>query len=779
MDQRGRDHTNRSAAGRIRPRLIQCLAAGLAATGLALALWGAGWLGTWEGRAWDMRARLLSRWDRPHPDIRLILVDQASLDWGREVGNWPWPWPREVQAAIVDYCRRAGARAVAMDILYTEPSVYGVADDAALAAALAAHGATVGAVFLGREAGGVGQWPAEIPVPDFRLKTESDGAGVPPAAVFTRATLPIPEIAAGFRYLSNVQMAPDPDGVYRRLRPFGVFDGHPLPALGLAVFLAGAEAGAPSAEAGTPSAGAGAPSAGAGTPSAGVAAPSSGVGAHSAGGDAHPVEARLAPGLLRIGQRRIPLDAGGEAIARYRGPASVYPAYNAAAVIQAEIRARDRALNGAGQADASPADAIAADLAGKYALVGYSAPGLYDLRPSPTGGVYPGVAIHATFLDNLLSDDFIRSAPPWSVIALTAALALLCSAGMAVCDRPGALAGVGLISLAAPVALAAAAYFRSLWLPLAVMELAMVGAIFGSLAVRYATEGRQKRFIKSAFAQYLSPAVIEGLIRNPDQLKLGGERRTLSIFFSDLEGFTTISEGLPPEALTDLLNTYLSAMTDIITEEGGTVDKYEGDAIIAFWNAPLPLAAHAAHCVRSALRCQRRLAQMRPALAERFGKPLHMRIGMNTGDASVGNFGSQTKFDYTMIGDAVNLAARLEGANKQFGIYTMISEATRVAAGDAFACRRLGRIAVKGREHQPVTVHEPMFREDYESRREILIRFETGLDAWVAGRFSEAGAIFSTIAEADPPAAAYAEMCAILADDPPDAWDGVWVLRTK
>ncbi len=229
--------------------------------------------------------------------------------------------------------------------------------------------------------------------------------------------------------------------------------------------------------------------------------------------------------------------------------------------------------------------------------------------------------------------------------------------------------------------------------------------------VNYSTEGRQKRYIKNAFKQYLSPAVIEQLISHPERLKLGGERRELSIFFSDLQGFTSISEGLSPEELTALLNEYLSAMTDIIQEEGGTVDKFEGDAIIAFWNAPLDLDDHALRAVRSALRCQESLARMRPAFRERVGKDLYMRIGINTGPAVVGNMGSHSRFDYTVLGDAVNLAARLEGINKQFKTYTMISQATLEQMADAFPVRELSRVAVVGRK-EPVTVYEPMFEEE-------------------------------------------------------------------
>jgi len=219
-------------------------------------------------------------------------------------------------------------------------------------------------------------------------------------------------------------------------------------------------------------------------------------------------------------------------------------------------------------------------------------------------------------------------------------------------------------------------YRLGFWLPLVVQETGVAVTLFSAGLIYYTTEGRQKAFIKSAFKQYLSPAVIEQIIVHPERLKLGGERRELSIFFSDLEGFTGLSEGLDPEALTNLLNVYLTAMTDIIQEEGGTVDKYEGDAIIAFWNAPLEQQDHAVRCVRAVLRCQAKLAEMRPKFKEIIGKDLKMRIGVNTGHAVVGNMGSHSRFDYTMIGDAVNLAARLEGINKQFGTYVLISEST-------------------------------------------------------------------------------------------------------
>ena len=470
-----------------------------------------------------------------------------------------------------------------------------------------------------------------------------------------------------------------------------------------------------------------------------------------------------------MGKRRIPVDDRGNTILNFRGPSGTHKTYSAAAVIQSELRLRN------GEAPIIHGTDLFRD---RYVFFGFSAPGLYDLRPTPTSGVYPGVEVHATALDNLLSGDFLRPAPKAFLLALTFFLTLF--AGVATARATGITKSL-LINgffLILPIFMAGAAYRTGFWLPLVVQEIAVAVTLFSAGVIYYTTEGRQKLFIKNAFKQYLSPAVIEELIQHPERLKLGGERRLLSIFFSDLEGFTGISEGLDPEALTNLLNEYLSAMTDIIHEEGGTVDKYEGDAIIAFWNAPLPQADHAERCVRAALRCQAKLAMMRPALRERVGKDLRMRIGINSGPAVVGNMGSHTRFDYTMLGDAVNLAARLEGINKQFGTYTVISQATLELLNGSVPVREIARVSVVGRK-EAVTIFEPMVSGEFSARADDLKIFAGGLEAFYLGRFAEAEAVFATLADRDPAARAYITKCRSLIEDPPEAWNGVWVVTTK
>lgn len=705
-------------------KLLQGLAVAALAALLGLGLWTSGWLELWEARTWDWRVRLLAKPGARTDDIRLILLDQGSLDWGKNVNGLGWPWPREIYAAVSSFCKRAGAKALAIDVLFTEPSKYGVADDQAFARAAAEYGRVTSALFLGASNGESLSWPAHIKAPSTPVAGLQAWAETPSgkAAQLPRAAFPVAEIAEAMAALGNVQLDPDPDGVYRRAQPLRLFDGKPIPILGLALGLAGGDL----------------------------------------------ADLTIQERLLSIQDARFPLDKDGALLLNFRGPIQVYQAVNAAAVIQSELQLR------AG-AEPSVDPAFFKD---KYVLYGYTAPGLYDLRSTPMSGVYPGVGVHATLLDNLLSGDAIRPAPDWAVLVMILAAALL--TGLTSSFFTGAWQGVALLpaQFGLPLAGVLIAYRSGLQLPLLAQEIAVLAALLAAGAANYATEGRQKRFIKGAFRQYLSPAVIEELIQNPERLKLGGERRELSIFFSDLQGFTAISEGLAPEQLTELLNEYLTAMTELIYEEGGTVDKFEGDAIIAFWNAPLEQPDHAARAMRAALRCQERLAELRPHFARLVGQELRMRVGLNSGPAVVGNMGSHSRFDYTMLGDSVNLASRLEGANKQFGSYVMSSEAALLAAGPAFAARELGLIGVVGRK-EPVRVFEPMRPEAYAARQEIYERFGLGLSLFYQGEFAKAKPLFEAQAASDPPSAALARKCRELLETPPESWSGVWTMSSK
>lgn len=287
---------------------------------------------------------------------------------------------------------------------------------------------------------------------------------------------------------------------------------------------------------------------------------------------------------------------------------------------------------------------------------------------------------------------------------------------------------------------------------------------------------KEKNLVTSALSQYVSSKVVEQIMADPTRLQLGGERKTLSIFFSDLEGFSRLAERLEPEPLTALLNDYLTDMSNIILDEGGTLDKYQGDGIVAFWNAPLDQPDHAACACRAALRCQQRLAERAEEFTSRAGGVLKARIGLHTGEVVVGNIGSKVRFDYSILGDAANLASRLENANKLFGTSIMVSEATWLQAGGDidFIGREIGMIKVAGR-NTPVKVFELQNQTSNASPPD-LTAYREALGLCHANLWTKAGALFNAMPD-DPVCQAYAEQCRKA--QALGEWDGVWLMDSK
>jgi adenylate cyclase len=725
-------------------RVWQALIVGAGAAAVALILWTAGFLDLWEFAVWRWRVDFFAGPGAATSRIKLILLDQKSLDWAQKENGWSWPWPREVYTPIIDFCVRSGAKAVVFDMLFTEPSVYGVDDDRKFGAAISRTPVFVAPLFLGKKSGNAKTWPSEIPE-TFPLKIANLDewlAGLSPGSmkdlVIPEAKFPVPEVYMNSTVLGSVTQGPDFDGIFRRYQLFNVYDDHVISSLSLAAFLAGETAEISRSH-----------------PSA-----------HSEITVSRK-EMRIRDDCLQAAGRCIPMDAHGKAVLRFRGPSETYGTFSAAAVIQSELRLRR------GEKPVIENPSIFKDC---YVLLGASAPGLLDLRPTPISKVSPGVELHATMLDNLMSGDFLRETPKWFCFVTTLSLALL-SIGLVVAGRgawQSALA-VG-IFLPLPWLIGLLAYPLGYWWPVMVHGVATAVAVTGGVFLNYANEGRQKSFIKKAFKYYLNPEVIDRILKDPAKLRLGGERRELSILFSDLKGFSSISEKLDPQTLTDLLNEYLSDMTDIILDEGGTLDKYEGDAIIAFWNAPLDQPDHARRACRAAIRCQLRLEARRDEFLERTGALLHARIGIHTGQVVVGNMGSKKRFNYTIFGDAANLASRLEGANKVFGTRTMVSETTWSGTEGEFLGREIGLIRVVGRE-APVRVFELIGLPGDRPRRGME-KFREALALYYARDLPGALGIFRNLPD-DPVAAAYANHCENLLNEPVTSWDGVWNLKDK
>ena len=653
-----------------------------------------------ENKTYDARMVYTASAFMPSDDICFIGIDQDSLNRAQEERGWSWPWPREAYGMIADYLHAGNAKSLTFDVLFTEPSVYGNADDEAFAKACKDWGKVVNTMYHSATAG------AEV-------------------------LLPIQSIKESAALIGSTVSAKDSDDMIRRARLYYEANGEKYAALGLAPLLLEEE------------------------------------------NSSLPTD-----DCIDGYESSLPLDKDGTLLLRYKGSIDRYAHYSAYDI----IKSYDAYLKGE-EAEIPPDNFEDA-----FVYFIFYAPGLFDICATPISKVYPGAGVHITLLDGILNNSFITPLPEIAVYVymfICALLAMLCVRGANAASKRGLLLIVLSLILfpAAMCVLSVFLFSKNIWIPVVAPLLCYVLSIFGSIIVSYGLEGKQKQFIKNAFSQYLSPAVIDSLIANPHNLKLGGEKRHISIFFSDVQSFTSLSEKLTPEKLTELLNQYLTEMTNIILASGGTIDKYEGDAIIAFWNAPSNQENHAQRAIEAAIECQARLEELSAEFTKKVGRPLWTRIGINTGDAIVGNMGSNLRFDYTMLGDSVNLASRLEGLNKQFGTYLMCSLQTKteaVKAGCALKWRELGKVAVVGKK-EAVTVFEPITQAVYKKKEKVYKGFSFALKLFYQGKFLEAKKYFDVLSRYDPPSRSYSERCALLLQEGVDSknWNGVWVASSK
>ncbi len=411
-------------------------------------------------------------------------------------------------------------------------------------------------------------------------------------------------------------------------------------------------------------------------------------------------------------------------------------------------------------------------------IVAATAVGAFDHSPSPFHQQLPGAEVHATFLDNAIADDFLEEEDLFMVLVLllpwVPALLYRRSLGLLVSVCSGlllALAAGYVVLLAGGLIFPFVAVALSLFFPFAYI------AVEKGLA-----EGREKKWIKNTFGQYLSPKVVDVITKDPSKLSLGGEKRDMTAFFLDIAGFTTMSEKMTPEQLTQMLNEYLSALTDVVLRNDGVVDKYIGDCIMAFWNAPLDQKDHRRLAVLAAVDCQSAMTRINRELTRFEIKP-SCRIGLNSGPMVVGNMGSRTRLSYTVMGDSVNLASRLEGANKFFHSKIMASEYTFEDLKDQFDHRYLGSIRVVGKAI-PVKVYEPFARkgEAPAEVKEMLGHYEAGIGKFYKGDYKASIKDFKAALAAlpgDGPSQYYIETAEAYAKEPPKDWDKSFKLTSK
>lgn len=431
---------------------------------------------------------------------------------------------------------------------------------------------------------------------------------------------------------------------------------------------------------------------------------------------------------------------------------------------------------------------------------------LQDLAPTPFDkNPVPKVGVHGNVLKTLLSGRFIRHAPPWfeiaAVLVLTAVVTGLVLSG----GRRGLWSRV--VAMAVVAGYAGAAFWVFARWDVVVPLIAPLGAAlstsFLAVIAQLIIEEKQKGRIKDMFGTYVAPELVNRMIVSGEEPKLGGVEADITAYFSDIRDFSTFSEKLTPPRLVELMNEYLTACTDLVQAEGGTLDKYVGDAVVAIYGAPLPLPDHAHRACCAALNVHKRVAELRAKWTGEGDKwpsivrLLQTRIGLNSGPAVVGNMGSATRFNYTMMGDTVNLGARMETGAKTYGVFTMVTETTRQACetqgGDHVVFRYLDRIQVKGR-HQPVPIHEAVgFKEDVsDATLECIALFEQASKLYHEQRWAEALALFRRSADREPnypgltpgvvtnPSLVFVERCIYMLGHPPGAaWDGVFVMKSK
>ncbi len=631
----------------------------------------------------------------------------------KEVGRWPWS--REVTARLVRSLADCGAKVVAVDMVFSEQQ--GEVQDRALARAVAASGNVVLGYFFRDEEQKIDPLALEqIAAAKVKFLRIEDGVSAVPLPEFPSLDANIPVVGAGALDFGFFNAIPDDDGLFRKSPLLMMYDGNIYPSLGLKAL------------------------------------------GRYLGKDVMVDVAGFGVRSVALGSLSLPVNEQGALSLNYYGPGGSFPTISAADVLAGKV----------------PVNA----LRGKLVFLGTTETAIYDMRATPFDPALPGVEIHATVAANALDKRFLLRDGRTFGLEMACMFFLPILLAFLLSNAPRTLVGLVYFVLGCGFYFVLNyLLFKHVSLDLSVIfPIVPVGLTYvGAEAYRNLVMEKRGRYLKKAFSSYVSPQLVEEIVKNPERLKLGGEKREVSILFSDIRGFTTLSEAVSPEDLVQLLNEYLSPMTHIILEERGTLDKYIGDAIMAIFNAPLDVAGHAAYACRSAVRMLDRLATLNAEFAKRGIPRIEIGVGINTGEAVVGNMGADMRFDYTAIGDNVNLASRLEGLTKQYGAHIIVSDATREGAGDDFTFREIDLVRVKGKQ-KPVAVFELMV-----DNHAIVAPFAEGLALYRGKNFAGALRLFSELAEGgDKASALYAERCRDFLMDPPGAgWDGVFVARTK
>jgi adenylate cyclase len=718
------------AARKELPRYAQALLSGAAVAVFVGLLQLTGLLSLWELRARDLRTQWTLRPERKEsdpfvrPDLFMINVTNESLRLMDETQSQKWPWDRETQSYMVAACTHGKASVILYDFTLDE---VGNTEDEKMMVKAVQTGPPVyfaGRFLQTRESIAKERPDQETLLKKFAIEVENDGSVSVPER-YDYVMFPTPNLCKAASGVCDVSTPRDPDGILRRYRLFSRYKGRYYPSFALAALMVREKAS----------------------------------------------KIVVRDRQLMVGSATVALEPDGSVLLRYYPPGKSFAWKAAWNVIN-------------GMADLAAGEKSRFDfsqLEGRVVIVGTSAAGLTDLRVTPVTPVMPGPEIHLTALSNVLSGDFLRETPGW-VSVLFFSLAAL---GISLATRFTSAAvggGIAAATMAAAVGLSVALY-NARWIVDLVPQLLAIGLAFAATsAVNFLHEGRQRQRIKRDFQHYVSPKVVEKILKNPDALSLKGERKMLTMFFMDFAGFTSMSELLDPLELVDLISEYHNEAAEEIFKTEGTIDKYMGDAIMAFWNDPIDQADHALRACLTAVSAQKRLRIMAVKMKERGLPEMRARIGINTGIATVGNMGAKNQVGYTVIGDEVNLASRLEGVNKEFGTEIIVSEATCLPARDRLDVRDLALIKVKGKK-VPVRIFEliGLKGEAPPERLEKVKRFEEAFADFRARRFNKAWETFLSLSQkGDRASEVYVGLCERFMSEPPPAdWDGSYQMEHK
>jgi len=688
-------------------------------------------------------------------DDRVVIldIDEKSLA-VPELGRWPWRRDRLAQLLdkLID---KYGVAIVGFDVVFAEPDVSsglpvmeslakkelaGVPQfaqalaqirpqldyDAIFAKAIKGRPVVLGSIFLGdedsKEAGTVPE--PVLPAGTFAGKN----IGFISWLGFTGNRAEFQAAAAGGGYFNFV---PDDDGVARRVPLLSEYKGRYYESLSLAMVRA--LLGFPKIVPGYP----------------------------------ERFVSKSYTGLewLQVGDLKIPVDDTVSAYVPYRGPQRSFPYISLADVYFDKVPLEK--------------------LKGKIALVGTSAPGLLDLRSTPVDKAYPGVETHANMIAGML-DRKLKQKPPY---VLGAEVTLLLLFGLTLSILVPFLSPLRATLISALALLVMVALNVGVWsgaatiLPLASGLIMIVVVFMVNMAYGYFIESRSKRQFTELFGQYVPPELVDKMAENPEQYSMEGKKENLTVLFSDVRGFTTISESLEPHELAQFINEYLTSMSLVIRNNRGTLDKYIGDAIMAFWGAPVADVEHARQGVISALMMQEELKNLQAEFKQRGWPDIKIGIGVNTGDMTVGDMGSKVRKAYTVMGDAVNLGSRLEGITKQYGVGILVGEETRKLVKDV-VFREIDKVRVKGKD-EPVSIYEPLGIEGSVDKKTLdeLKLWNQVLKLYRAQNWDQAELQLMNLQRMNPGCALYGiflgEIAGYRSNPPEPAWDGVRKFDTK